>query len=151
MYAIHHKAEYIWDFDDDNNGVFDLIEIERLTKGESVTVCNDKGSKLFSPYPYFGVPETRVLPRVLDKKCATITMLDKKYATITVLDKKCATITMLDKKYATITVLDKKCATITMLDKKYATTTVLDKKYATITVLDKKYMPLFYIPCKTFC
>ncbi|XP_071142264.1 uncharacterized protein [Mytilus edulis] len=63
MFAIHHKAKYIWDFDDDNNGVFDLNEIERLTKGESVTVCNDKGSKLFNPYPYFGVSETRVWPR----------------------------------------------------------------------------------------
>ncbi|VDI38878.1 Hypothetical predicted protein, partial [Mytilus galloprovincialis] len=32
MYAIHHKAKYIWDFDDDNNGVFDLIEIERINQ-----------------------------------------------------------------------------------------------------------------------
>ncbi|XP_063413688.1 uncharacterized protein LOC134696052 isoform X3 [Mytilus trossulus] len=53
MYAIHHKAKFIWDFDDDNIGI---VDIEHL--GETLTVCQNKQSYLMNPYPYFGVHNT---------------------------------------------------------------------------------------------
>ncbi|XP_072044525.1 uncharacterized protein [Amphiura filiformis] len=61
MYAIHHKAKLIWDFDDDNDGTVDLNDFKGLFP--YVTVCNVSHDILLNPYPYFGVTETRTWPR----------------------------------------------------------------------------------------
>ncbi|CAC5393074.1 unnamed protein product [Mytilus coruscus] len=53
MYAIHHKAKFIWDFDDDNIGIVDTKHL-----GDTLTICQNKQSNLMNPYPYFGVNDT---------------------------------------------------------------------------------------------
>ncbi|XP_069102383.1 uncharacterized protein [Argopecten irradians] len=62
-YAIHHKAKYIWEFDDDNFGTVNLNDFVMDTPFPYVTVCNEKQSKLYNPYPYFGVSESLTWPR----------------------------------------------------------------------------------------
>ncbi|XP_060064400.1 uncharacterized protein LOC132544768 [Ylistrum balloti] len=62
MYAIHHKAKYIWDFDDDNNGIVDLDDF-KTDHFDYVTICNTTHNPLMNPYPYFGVTETYTWPR----------------------------------------------------------------------------------------
>ncbi|XP_033743085.1 uncharacterized protein LOC117329304 isoform X1 [Pecten maximus] len=63
MYAIHHKAKYIWDFDDDNDGTIDLNDFKTDVPFHYVTLCEGKQYTLVNPYPYFGVEETYTWPR----------------------------------------------------------------------------------------
>ncbi|XP_069130058.1 uncharacterized protein [Argopecten irradians] len=61
MYAIHHKAKYVWDFDDDNDGTVDLNDFK--SPFSYVTDCASTTHLLVNPYPYFGVEETYTWPR----------------------------------------------------------------------------------------
>ncbi|XP_072023850.1 uncharacterized protein [Amphiura filiformis] len=61
MYAIHHKAKLIWDFDDDNDGIADLNDFKKPF--DHVKVCKHSQNILLNPYPYFGDKETRTWPR----------------------------------------------------------------------------------------
>ncbi|XP_021340121.1 uncharacterized protein LOC110441333 [Mizuhopecten yessoensis] len=63
IYAIHHKAKFIWDFDDDNYGILDIDDFKPDFHLPHVTVCNDAQTQLVNPYPYFGVKETYTWPR----------------------------------------------------------------------------------------
>ncbi|XP_060071688.1 uncharacterized protein LOC132551553 [Ylistrum balloti] len=63
MYAIHHKAKHIWDFDDDNNGMIKLNDFKMKTHFHYVTVCKGVENILLNPYTYFGVEETYTWPR----------------------------------------------------------------------------------------
>ncbi|XP_033725741.1 uncharacterized protein LOC117315589 [Pecten maximus] len=63
IYAIHHKAKYIWDFDDDNYGTVNLNDFITDYPLPYVTVCKGAQSKIYNPYPYFGVSETLTWPR----------------------------------------------------------------------------------------
>ncbi|XP_060074753.1 uncharacterized protein LOC132554453 [Ylistrum balloti] len=63
IYAIHHKANVIWDFDDDNYGTVDLNDFKSDIPFPHATVCSGAQSILWNPYPYFGVTETHTWPR----------------------------------------------------------------------------------------
>ena len=63
MYAIHHKAKLIWDFDDDNDGIIDVNKLGLKNRHNSVEICKQSKQIFLNPYPYFGVNETRVWPR----------------------------------------------------------------------------------------
>ncbi|KAK3595731.1 hypothetical protein CHS0354_025355 [Potamilus streckersoni] len=63
IYAIHHGAEYIWDFDDDNIGIIDLEMLRANTNPWYLTPCSELSTPLINPYPYFGVNETYSWPR----------------------------------------------------------------------------------------
>ncbi|XP_060066987.1 uncharacterized protein LOC132547235 [Ylistrum balloti] len=63
MYAIHHKAKFIWDFDDDNDGTVDLDDFKTDVHFPYVTICKGEQDTLVNPYPYFGVAETYTWPR----------------------------------------------------------------------------------------
>lgn len=58
MYAIDSGAKKIWDFDDDNDGMVDLQQIQSNIR----TVCQTENFNL-NPYMYFGVNETISWPR----------------------------------------------------------------------------------------
>ena len=63
MYAIHHKAKLIWDFDDDNDGIIDVNKLGLKNRQNYVEICKQSKQIFLNPYPYFGVNETRVWPR----------------------------------------------------------------------------------------
>ncbi|XP_033743587.1 probable glycosyltransferase STELLO2 isoform X3 [Pecten maximus] len=63
MYAIHHEANYIWDFDDDNFGLIELNDFKPSNPLSYVTDCKAAHNTLLNPYPYFGVAESYTWPR----------------------------------------------------------------------------------------
>ncbi|KAL3858123.1 hypothetical protein ACJMK2_012734 [Sinanodonta woodiana] len=63
IYAIHHGAEYIWDFDDDNMGLIDLDMFAAKTNFKYNIPCSGLSKPMINPYPYFGVKETYSWPR----------------------------------------------------------------------------------------
>ncbi|KAK3600918.1 hypothetical protein CHS0354_013298 [Potamilus streckersoni] len=63
VYSIHHGAEYIWDFDDDNVGIINLTMLIEKTNFSYLIPCSGWSNTLINPYPYFGVNETYSWPR----------------------------------------------------------------------------------------
>ncbi|KAL3879495.1 hypothetical protein ACJMK2_031791 [Sinanodonta woodiana] len=63
IYSIHHGAEYIWDFDDDNVGLINLTMLTAKTNFSYEIPCSGKSTTMINPYPYFGVSETYSWPR----------------------------------------------------------------------------------------
>ncbi|KAL3857859.1 hypothetical protein ACJMK2_012489 [Sinanodonta woodiana] len=63
IYAIHHGAEFIWDFDDDNVGLIDLKMLAAKTNFSYLIPCSELLKPVINPYPYFGVNETYSWPR----------------------------------------------------------------------------------------
>ncbi|KAL3858129.1 hypothetical protein ACJMK2_012740 [Sinanodonta woodiana] len=63
IYAIHHGAEYIWDFDDDNVGLIDTGMLTLKTNFKYHIPCSGLSKPMINPYPYFGVNETYSWPR----------------------------------------------------------------------------------------
>ncbi|KAL3848583.1 hypothetical protein ACJMK2_019433 [Sinanodonta woodiana] len=61
LYAIHHGAKLIWDFDDDNLGVVNANILHENWK--YLTVCSEYKYNLLNPYPYFVVNESYTWPR----------------------------------------------------------------------------------------
>ena len=59
IFAIHHGADVIWDFDDDNIGILNI----NITQTTYSTPCYKTNNLLLNPYPYFGVSESYVWPR----------------------------------------------------------------------------------------
>ncbi|KAK3577024.1 hypothetical protein CHS0354_003093 [Potamilus streckersoni] len=63
IYSIHHRAEYICDFDDDNVGLINLTMITAKTNYSYLIPCPGWSATMINPYPYFGVDETYSWPR----------------------------------------------------------------------------------------
>ncbi|KAK3581710.1 hypothetical protein CHS0354_003596 [Potamilus streckersoni] len=62
LFAIQKGAEWIWDFDHNNEGVLDINIINNLNTMSVLQTCRGH-HKLFNPYAYFGVNETYIWPR----------------------------------------------------------------------------------------
>ena len=60
LYAINAGAKYIWDFDDDNDGIINVVNV---LGNNPVTLCSTSETRLVNPYMYFGVNETISWPR----------------------------------------------------------------------------------------